>query len=144
MDTCISGGPETTSFWTLSRGLRWEIFKKKSHLNGIFYWLTDCLPDLHNSTMVKATGLIFHCYTSLQPERYLLPHCYTCNAFFMDLPVPSFATYSSSLTMKSIDFVVDTWWLPFTMEIVRNFHSGYFDCRSSFHLFKHWLICTAL
>jgi len=33
---------------------------------------------------------------------------------------------------KSVDFVVGTRWLPFIMEIVRDFHSGYFDCSSSF------------
>jgi len=32
--------------------------------------------------MAKATGLVFHCSMSLQPERYLLAYRSTCNAFF--------------------------------------------------------------
>jgi len=39
---------------------------------------------------------------------------------------------SSLLTIKSVNFVVHTWWLLFVMEIVCNFHSGCFDCRGSF------------
>jgi len=69
--------------------------------------LSVCLPsDLCNSTMAKATGLFFHCLTSLQPERCLLPYRYAYNVFFMDLARPSFVSHSSLLSTKSVNFVV--------------------------------------
>ena len=62
--------------------------------------------DKCNSIMAKATGLIFHCSTSLQPDRCLLAYHSTCNVFFMDLPVSSFVSHSSLLTVKSVDLAI--------------------------------------
>ena len=59
-----------------------------------------------NSITAKAMGLIFHSLMSLQPERCLLAYRSTYNAFFVDLPVSSFVSYSSLLTAKSVDMVV--------------------------------------
>jgi len=64
--------------------------------------------DSRNSTMAKATGLIFCCLTLLQPKRCLLPYHCTCNAFFMDFPRPSFVYHWSLFTTKSVDLVVGT------------------------------------
>ena len=86
--------------------------------------------DKCNSIMAKATGLIFHCSTS---ERCLLAYCSTYNAFFMDLPVSSFVSHSSLLTVKGVDLAVAcNGSLPFVTEIVWIFHTGYFDCRDTF------------
>ena len=62
--------------------------------------------DRRNLITAKATGLIFHCSTSLQPERCLLAYHSTYNVFFMDLPVSSFVSHSSWLTVKSVDLAV--------------------------------------
>ena len=62
--------------------------------------------DKRNSIMAKATGLIFHCSTLLQPDTYLLAYHSTHNAFFMDLPVSSFVSHSSLLTAKGVNLVV--------------------------------------
>ena len=62
--------------------------------------------DKHNSITAKATGLIFHCSTSLQPDIRILAYRSTYNAFFMDLPVSSFVSHSSLLTGKGVDLVV--------------------------------------
>jgi len=100
--------------------------------NGIIYWLTNyvtnCLPAWCRQTRITQLWLrlwawFFCCSTSLQPERCLLPYRCTCNAFFMDLPRPSFVSHSSLFTIHC------TWWLLFVMEIVC---SGYFDYKSSF------------
>jgi len=78
--------------------------------------------DSHNLTMAKATGLIFftvwHHFSSRSAFCHITVHTmhsswtYQCPPFCL-------------LTTKSVDFVVDTWWLPFIMEIIRNFHSSY-------------------
>jgi len=58
--------------------------------------------DSHNSTMAGLT------FSSLQPERCLLPYCCTYNAFFLDLLL----LYPIHLcSLQSVDFVVSTWWL---------------------------------
>ena len=62
--------------------------------------------DKCNLIMAKATDLIFHCSTSLRPERCLLAYRSTYNAFFMELPVSSFVSHSPLLTEKSVDLVV--------------------------------------
>ena len=54
------------------------------------------------------------------------------NAFFMDLLVSSFVSHSSLLTAKSVDLVVACDGFPFVAEILRIFHSGYFDCKGAF------------
>ena len=60
-----------------------------------------------------------------------MPFAY--NAFFMDLLVSSFVSNLSWLTAKDVDLVVAHDGFPgFVMEIVRIFHSGYFDCRGAF------------
>ena len=67
----------------------------------------------------------------MQPDMCLLAYRNTYNAFFMDLPVSSFVFHSSLLTAKGVDLAVVRW-LPFVMEIVSIFHSGYFDCRGAY------------
>jgi len=109
----------------------------KNLFNGIFYWLTDWPPAWCLQTCVTLQWLtlrawFFCCSTLLQLERCLLPYHCTYNAFFMDLPWPSFVSHSFLFTTKSVNFVIDMWWLPFVMEIVCNFHSGYFDLKSLF------------
>ena len=60
------------------------------------------------------------------------------NAFFMDLPVSSFVSYSSLLsllTAKSVDLVVAHDGFPLKLKLSVCFiyvYSGYFDCRGSF------------
>ena len=80
--------------------------------------------------MAKATGWIFHCLMLLEPNTCLLGYRSTYNAFFMDLPVPSFVSHSSVLTAKGVNLVVARDSLPgCVMKIV---YSGYFDCRGAF------------
>ena len=63
--------------------------------------------DKHNSITAKATGLIFSLFDVALAQEVPLAYCSTYNAFFMDLPVSSFASsYSSLLTAKSVDLVV--------------------------------------
>ena len=62
--------------------------------------------DKWNLITATATGLIFHCLTSLCPERCLLAYRSTYNAFFMDLLVSSFVSHSSVLTAKGVDLAV--------------------------------------
>ena len=62
--------------------------------------------DKHNLITVKDAGLIFHCSTLLRPERCLFAYHSAYNEFFMDLPVSSFVSHSSVLTVKSVDLVV--------------------------------------
>ena len=51
----------------------------------------------------------------------------------MDLPVTSFVSRSTLLTVKSVDLVVaHDVELPFVTEIVRIFRSGHFDSRGAF------------
>ena len=88
--------------------------------------------DKHNSITAKATGLIFHCSISLQPDRCLLTYRSMYNAFFMDLPVSSFVSHSSLLTAKSVDLAIAHDGFPFVTEIVHICHSGYFDIRGAF------------
>jgi len=90
--------------------------------------------------MAKATGLIFSLFNVISTQEIPLLHHCTYNAFFIDLPEPSFLSHSTLLTTKSINFVVGTWWLPFITEIVHNFHSCYFDCKSYFLLYNRWNI----
>jgi len=74
--------------------------------------------DSRNLTLAKATGLIFCCSTSFQPERCLLPCCYTYNKLCPPLcPIPT----------KGVNFVVGTWWLPIQTEIFCNFHRPRFS-----------------
>jgi len=70
---------------------------------------------------------VFCCSMLLQPERCLLPCCCTYNAFFMDLPGPSFVSHSSLLTTKGVNFVVGPLWLQFLTEILCNFHRPRFS-----------------
>ena len=59
--------------------------------------------DKCNLITAKAMGLIFHCSTSLQPDRFLLAYHSMYNAFFMDLPLSFFVSHSSLLTGKGVD-----------------------------------------
>ena len=62
--------------------------------------------DKRNSIIAKARGLIFICSTSLLPKKCFLEYRSMYNAFFMDLPVSSFVSHSSLLTVKSVYFAV--------------------------------------
>jgi len=80
--------------------------------------------DQCNSIAAKTTGLtFFRCSMSLQPKRCLLAYRSMCNAFFRDLPVSSFVSHSSLLTVKSIYLVVA--------------HDG-FLCVMKNHLYISW------
>ena len=57
--------------------------------------------DKRNS---KAMGLIFHCLMSLQPNWCLMVHAMAC---FMDLPVSSFVSHLSLLTVQGVDSLCD-------------------------------------
>ena len=91
--------------------------------------------------MAEATGLIFHCSTLLQPEKCLLAYRSMCNAFFMDLPVPSFVFHLSLLTVKSVDLVVACDDFLCITEIICIFDRGYFDCCFSYN-FGFVLLCN--
>jgi len=55
--------------------------------------------------MAKAMHSIFNLALAREVP-FGIPQCSTYNAFFMDLPVPSFVFHFSLLTGKSIDSVV--------------------------------------
>jgi len=102
--------------------------------------------DSRNLTMAKAMRLIYFavwCRFSLR-GAFCHANVRTYNELFMDLPGHSFDSHSSLLTMKSAHFVAGMGWLQFLMEIICNFNSGYFDCRSSFkqlliHIAVQWV-----
>ena len=60
-----------------------------------------------------------------------MAYCCAYNVFFMDLPVPSFVSHLSSLTVESVNLVVTCDCFLCVTEIVRTFHSGYFDYRGA-------------
>ena len=62
--------------------------------------------DKRNSITAKATGLIFSLFALLRLDRYLLAYRSICNVFFIDLPVFSFVSHSSSQTAKSVDLAI--------------------------------------
>jgi len=76
--------------------------------------------------MAKATSLIFSLFDAASAYRS------TCNAFFMELPVSCFVFRSSLLTVKNIDWVIVRDGFLCATEIVRIFHSGYLDYKSTF------------
>jgi len=100
--------------------------------------------DHHNSTMAKATRLIFHCSTSLQSKRCLLAYCSTYNTFFMDLPVPCFVFHSSLLTAKSVYSVFAHDGFLFVTEKFRILHTGYFDYTVAFQILldSYWVVTS--
>ena len=59
--------------------------------------------DKRNMITDKATGLIFSLFNVASARE---AYCSTCNAFFMDLPVSSFVSRSSLLTVKSVDLAI--------------------------------------
>jgi len=81
----------------------------------------------HNSTMAKATGLIFSPFdiTLAQEVPFGIPQ-YTQGILNGLTSVLLCVPHSSLLTAKSVDFVVGTWWLPFTMEIIHIYQFQYF------------------
>jgi len=85
-------------------------------------WLTDDFGP----TMAKATGLLFD-VTSARKVHFTIP-------LYIQYFLHGLASVLLCIpfTAKSVDFVVGMWWLPFVTEIVRNFHSDYFDSRDSF------------
>jgi len=56
--------------------------------------------------MVQAMYLIFSLFDVTSDQQVPFGICSTYNAFFMDLPVLSFAFHFSLLTAKSVDLVV--------------------------------------
>ena len=72
------------------------------------FLVTDCLmpSDKSNLIMAKAMARSFHCSMSLQLDTCLLAYRSTYNAFFMGLPVSSFVSHSSLLTVKGVDLAV--------------------------------------
>ena len=61
--------------------------------------------DKCNLITVKAMGLIFSLF-DVAPERCLLANHSTYNAFFINLTVPSFVSYSAWLTAKGVNLAV--------------------------------------
>jgi len=59
--------------------------------------------DQRNSTMAKATHLMFSLFNVALAQKVSFG---TYNAFFMELPVPSFVFHSTLLTVKSVNLVV--------------------------------------
>jgi len=112
-----------------------EFFFKKL-FNRISYWLTNCLPDAfrlaYNSTMAKATGLIFSLFNVASAREVpFLPCRCTCNAFFMDLPRPSFHLFSP----RKVSIAHDGFHLLRKSSVVATLITKV--------LFKQLLICTA-
>ena len=60
----------------------------------------------------------------------------------MDLPVSSFVSHSSLLTVKSANLAVARDGFPSKLEIVHIFHSGYFDCRGAFQTVLDLYCCV--
>ena len=88
--------------------------------------------DKCNSITAKATGLIFSLFdvTFAQEVPYGIPQYVQCILHGLTsvlLCVPFIFVDSESANLA----VVSTLWLPFVMEIVHIFHSGYFDCRGA-------------
>ena len=88
--------------------------------------------DKRNSITAKATGLTFSLFNVASARLVPLVYRSTYNASFMDLPVFSFVSHSSLLTAKRVDLAIACDGLiPFVMEIIRIFRSGYFEGRSA-------------
>ena len=91
--------------------------------------------DKCNSITAKATGLIFSLFdvssareVPLGTPQYV--QCILHGLTSVSLCVPFI--FSDS---KICQFGGSTSWLPFVTEIIRIFHSGYFDCRGVFEQF---------
>ena len=88
--------------------------------------------DKRNSIMAKATGLIFSLFdiTSARHVPFGMPQYVQCILHGLTcvlLCVPFIFADSKRPKLGSSAI-----WLPFVMEIVHIFHSGYFDCRGAF------------
>jgi len=129
------------SFLGAFKKLLWN-FKKL--FNGIFYWLANCLTDwlmLSDKTISRDTGLIFSLFNVASAQKMPFGAPLFIQCILQGLPVPFFVSHSSLLTAKC-------WFCGrHVMVSISNgnclctFHSGYFDCRSSF---KQFLIHTAV
>jgi len=76
----------------------------------------------------RAWFFLLYDITSAQEMPFAMPLYIRCILHGLTralLCVPFIFTHT-----KSVDFVAVTWWLQFLMEIIRNSHSCYFDCRS--------------
>ena len=64
--------------------------------------------DKRNLITAKATGLIFSLFdvTSAQEVPFGIPHYIQCILHGLTVPVSSFVSHSSLLTVKSVDLVV--------------------------------------
>jgi len=89
--------------------------------------------------MARDTGLIFSLFNvaSAWEVPFGVPLFMQCILHGL-----TFVSHSPLLTTKSVDFVVGTWWFPFVMEIICDFHSDYFDCRGSVCFFLNigWFV----
>jgi len=118
-------------------------------LNGIFYWPTNCLPaclmpsDQHNTTMAKATCLIFSTVQHHFGLRGAFWHTAVCtiHSSWIYLPVPSFVFCSSLLKVKSVNSVVAHDGSLFAMEKIVFFILATLITQL---LFKHFSILTGL
>ena len=84
--------------------------------------------DKHNSITAKATGLIFFTLFDVASAREM-PFGIPQYVQHVLHGLTSVLLCASLLTAKSVELVVA---LPFVMEVVRIFHSSYFDCRGAF------------
>jgi len=97
-----------------------KCFQKVASENYLVEFSTNWLSNWYLQTCVTQQWLrlwawFFAIQFRFSPRGAFWPYHRTCNAFFMDLPVPS---HSSLLTTKSVNFVVGMWWVPFVMEII--------------------------
>ena len=94
--------------------------------------------DKHNSIAVKAMGLIFSLFNVTSESAGHVPFCIPqyIHAFFMDLPVSSFAD------SERCQFGSSTWWLSYLC----NRNRSYFIMATltSKGLFEQFLICNAV
>jgi len=95
--------------------------------------------------MVQAMYLIFSLFDATSAQEVPFGIRSTYNAFFMDLPVPSFAFHLSLLTAKSVDSVVAHNGFIFTtgyfnyivaFQILLRFND-YFDFQMIINILRH-------
>ena len=96
--------------------------------------MSDRVTDAFRLITAKATGLIFSLFdiTSAGHMPYGIPQYVQCILHGLTsvlLCVPFM--YADSERCR---FGGSARWFPFTTEIIRIFHSGYFDCRGAFQI----------
>ena len=88
--------------------------------------------DKRNSITVKAMGLIFSLFDIALTQEVPLAHCSMYNAFFMDLPVTSFAFHSQQKVLIWQQDVIASLRSGNCLYFYSGYLGGYFDCRGAF------------